>query len=217
MVARTGPSIDGAAEISSDETYTNGFSPQTGVDRRAFLGGTGLAAAGVLVESSVPFVLDLPGGFVTSVQAQPATPPVPPPLNYPGKTDKLVVLGERPLVAETPEHLLDDDTTPIDKFFVRNNGPIPEAAKDPDFAAANPEMIPGGLCLYVGLTGLSPERRFRNHRRGHKSARIVRRHGRRLLPAYYRQYNPVPFEVGRVLEPWLAARLRERRFGVWQN
>jgi len=93
----------------------------------------------------------------------------------------------------------------------------PKAAEDPEFAAANPEMIPGGLCLYVGLTGLSPEKRFRNHRRGHKAARIVRRHGRRLLPAYYRQYNPVPFEVGRVLEPWLAARLRDRRFGVWQN
>ena len=92
-----------------------------------------------------------------------------------------------------------------------------EAAEDPEFAAANPDMIPGGLCLYVGLTGLSPEKRFRNHRRGYKAARIVRRHGRRLLPAYYRQYNPVPFEVGRVLEPWLAARLRERRFGVWQN
>jgi hypothetical protein len=93
----------------------------------------------------------------------------------------------------------------------------PEAAEDPEFAAANPEMIPGGLCLYVGLTGLSPEKRFRNHRRGYKAAGIVRRHGRRLLPAYYRQYNPVPFEVGRVLEPWLADRLRERRFGVWQN
>jgi hypothetical protein len=91
------------------------------------------------------------------------------------------------------------------------------AADDPEFVAANPEMIPGGLCLYVGLTGLSPQKRFRNHRRGHKAARIVRRHGRRLLPAFYRQYNPVPFEVGKVLEPWLAARLRERRFGVWQN
>jgi len=132
MVARTGPSIDGTAEISSEETYTNGFIPQTGVDRRAFLGGTGLAAAGVLVGSSAPFVLDLPGGFVTSVQAQPATPPAPPPMNYPGKTDKLVVLGERPLVAETPEHLLDDDTTPIDRFFVRNNGVIPAAAADAD-------------------------------------------------------------------------------------
>jgi hypothetical protein len=91
------------------------------------------------------------------------------------------------------------------------------AATDSDFVAANPDMVPGGLCLYVGLTGLSPEKRFRNHRRGHQAARIVRRHGRRLLPAYYRHYNPVPYEVGHVLEPWLAARLRERRFGVWQN
>jgi DMSO/TMAO reductase YedYZ molybdopterin-dependent catalytic subunit len=53
-------------------------------------------------------------------------------LNYPGKNDKLVVLGDRPLVAETPEHLLDDDTTPNDKFFVRNNGMIPEEAKSPE-------------------------------------------------------------------------------------
>ena len=42
------------------------------------------------------------------------------------------MLGERPLVAETPESLLDDDTTPIGKFFIRNNGQIPEEAKDPD-------------------------------------------------------------------------------------
>jgi hypothetical protein len=91
------------------------------------------------------------------------------------------------------------------------------AGEDREFRAVNPERIAGGLCLYVGLTGLSPQKRFRNHLRGHKAARIVRRHGLRLLPLYYRQYNPVPFEVGAVLEPWLAARLRERRFGVWQN
>ena len=42
-----------------------------------------------------------------------------------------MVLGEQPLVAETPEHLLDDDTTPIDKFFIRNNGQIPEAGEGP--------------------------------------------------------------------------------------
>lgn len=42
------------------------------------------------------------------------------------------MLGERPLVAETPESLLDDDTTPIDKFFIRNNGQIPEETKNPD-------------------------------------------------------------------------------------
>ena len=33
-------------------------------------------------------------------------------------------------MAETPEHLLDDDTTPIDKFFIRNNGLMPEQTKE---------------------------------------------------------------------------------------
>jgi DMSO/TMAO reductase YedYZ molybdopterin-dependent catalytic subunit len=42
------------------------------------------------------------------------------------------VLGERPLVAETPEHLLDDETTPLDKFFIRNNGQIPDPPTDLD-------------------------------------------------------------------------------------
>ena len=42
------------------------------------------------------------------------------------------MLGEKPLVAETPESLLDDDTTPIEKFYIRNNGQIPEETKDPD-------------------------------------------------------------------------------------
>ena len=53
-------------------------------------------------------------------------------LKFPGKNEGLVVLGDRPLVAETPESLLDDDTTPIEKFYIRNNGQIPEEAKDAD-------------------------------------------------------------------------------------
>ena len=35
-------------------------------------------------------------------------------------------------MAETPESLLDDDTTPIEKFYIRNNGQIPDETKDPD-------------------------------------------------------------------------------------
>ena len=78
----------------------------------------------------------MPSGLIPSAFAQAASgqapAKAPQPLNFPGKSDKLVVLGDRPLVAETPEHLLDDDTTPIDRFFIRNNGQIPEPAKDPD-------------------------------------------------------------------------------------
>lgn len=46
--------------------------------------------------------------------------------------DRLTVLGETPLVAETPESLLDDDTTPITRFFIRNNGLLPERIEDPE-------------------------------------------------------------------------------------
>ena len=47
----------------------------------------------------------------------------------PGK-DGLVVLNDRPLNAETPAHLLDDDITPTSRLFVRNNG-IPPLEIDP--------------------------------------------------------------------------------------
>ena len=44
-----------------------------------------------------------------------------------GKDPGLVVLSEQPLTAETPAHLLDDDTTPAARLFVRNNGDPPAA------------------------------------------------------------------------------------------
>lgn len=46
--------------------------------------------------------------------------------------DGLSLLGGVPLVAETPEELLDDETTPVARFFVRNNGLLPEPTADAD-------------------------------------------------------------------------------------
>ena len=132
-------------ERSIDELYAQDperadatvFGRKTGVDRRGFLGGAGLAAVGAAVGGAIPFASNMPGGLIPAALAQgapaaPAAPKGPQYLKFPGKDDKLVLLGDRPLVAETPEHLLDDDTTPTPKFFVRNNGQIPEAAKEPD-------------------------------------------------------------------------------------
>ncbi|HET7257969.1 MAG TPA: molybdopterin-dependent oxidoreductase, partial [Xanthobacteraceae bacterium] len=136
--------MPGRIERSLEELYQDdperadavAFGRRTGLDRRGFLGGTGLAAMGVAVGGSIPFAEHMPAGLIPAAMAQTPSPSAAPKgpqyLNFPGKADKLVVLGERPLVAETPEHVLDDDTTPIDKFFIRNNGQIPEAAKDPD-------------------------------------------------------------------------------------
>ena len=118
------------------------FGRRTGVDRRGFLHGAGLAAMGAAVGASVPLGESMPGGLIPAAMAQGAAPAAggtpaaqpagPQPLNFPGKNPNLSVLGDRPLVAETPEHLLDDDTTPIAKFFIRNNGQVPDAAANPD-------------------------------------------------------------------------------------
>ena len=42
-----------------------------------------------------------------------------------GKNKNLIVLSDRPWNVETPAHLLDDDVTPADKMFIRNNGNPP--------------------------------------------------------------------------------------------
>jgi len=112
------------------------FGRKTGVDRRGFLGRAGLAAMGAAVGGAIPFAGNMPGGLVPAALAQPAASPPAPKgpqlLKFPGKDERLVVLGERPLVAETPEHLLDDDTTPTGRLFVRNNGQIPQESTAPD-------------------------------------------------------------------------------------
>jgi DMSO/TMAO reductase YedYZ molybdopterin-dependent catalytic subunit len=88
-----------------------------------------------IVGGAIPFAASMPGGLIPAALAEEkkgAPSKGPQHLKFPGKDEGLVVLGDRPLVAETPEHLLDDETTPIGKFFIRNNGQIPEPAKDVD-------------------------------------------------------------------------------------
>ncbi len=105
--------------------------------RRGFLGGAGLAAMGAAIGGGMPFSNQL-GSLIPPANAQSAPAPAAPAakgpqfLKFPGKNEGLVVLGDRPLVAETPESLLDDDTTPTEKFYIRNNGQIPDEAKDPE-------------------------------------------------------------------------------------
>jgi sulfite oxidase len=48
-----------------------------------------------------------------------------------GKDRRVVVIGEKPLVAETRPEALDDDTTPTSKFFIRNNGKVVPSMDNP--------------------------------------------------------------------------------------
>jgi hypothetical protein len=84
------------------------------------------------------------------------------------------------------------------------------------FRRANPEYVLGKPFVYVGMTGLDPDRRFDKHKAGIQSNRFVRDYGERLMPELYEMYNPMPYEAAREMEVELAIGLREAGFGVWQ-
>ena len=73
----------------------------------------------------------------------------------------------------------------------------------------------GKAGYYVGMTGLAPEQRFDNHRRGIKAAGVVRRCGERLVPRLYQHLNPMPYQKAKEMEVLLADSLRKRGYVVY--
>jgi hypothetical protein len=71
--------------------------------------------------------------------------------------------------------------------------------------------------LYVGMTGLTPDERFANHKEGHKANRFVRDHGKDLRRKLYEQLNPMTYEKAKKAEVELANRLRAKGHAVWQK
>ena len=71
--------------------------------------------------------------------------------------------------------------------------------------------------LYVGMTGLTPDERFQNHKAGHKDSRWVRRFGVGLLPALYRHLNPLDYEPAKKAEVALAEALASTGVSVKQG
>lgn len=65
------------------------------------------------------------------------------------------------------------------------------------------------------MTGLSPEQRFQNHKKGIKAARVVTRCGVRLVPRLYAHLNPMPYERACEMEAMLADSLRKRGYVVY--
>lgn len=84
------------------------------------------------------------------------------------------------------------------------------------FRAANPERDMLKPCVYVGMTGLTPEERFAKHKAGIRANSYVQRFGVRLLPKLYAYANPMPYEAAREMEVELAIALREEGYAVWQ-
>ncbi|MGK0371592.1 MAG: DMSO/TMAO reductase YedYZ molybdopterin-dependent catalytic subunit, partial [Glaciecola sp.] len=103
--------------IKADEVvFQRKTNPQT---RRGFL--SGLASMTTLLGSKIVFAGVMPAGLIPAAFAQTSKP-----FSIAGKDPGLVILNDRPLNAETPAHLLNDNITPASRLFVRNNGIPPQ-------------------------------------------------------------------------------------------
>lgn len=105
--------------------------------RRGFLQGSGYAAMVAALGAGIPFAAHMPAGLIPAALAQSSDD-----FQLPGK-DGLVVLNDRPINAETPPWLLDDDVTPASRLFVRNNGIPPETVDTGAWRLA----VDGEACL----------------------------------------------------------------------
>ena len=91
-----------------------------------------------------------------------------------------------------------------------------QVLQEPRFLRSNPGYITGKPCVYVGMTGLDPDRRFDKHMAGIQANRYVLRYGQRLLPDLYEGFNLMTRDAAQSREIEIAIDLRSAGFGVWQ-
>jgi len=122
-------------EIGIHEAYYNDpvksdlniFGRETSKEsRRGFLKKSSMAMMAAVVGSNIPFGSNMPSGLIPAALANTDAP-----FKIQGK-DGLVYLNDRPVNAEAPPHILDDEFTPAEHFFIRNNGVPPEKTNDPE-------------------------------------------------------------------------------------
>ena len=88
--------------------------------RRSFLKNASINTLSSFLGAQVVFVSKLPASYVPLIWQQDD------PYELFGKHKDMIVLNDKPWNIEAQAHLLDDEVTPADKMFIRNNGIIPE-------------------------------------------------------------------------------------------
>lgn len=78
----------------------------------------------------------------------------------------------------------------------------------------NPNRKSSLPCIYVGMTGLTPEERFKNHKAGKQSSPYVQEYGICLLPNLYSHLNPMSYSEAKKVEKMLANKLRREGYTV---
>ena len=84
------------------------------ITRRGFV--TGLSTLSTLVGARIVFANQMPAGLIPAAIADSTDE-----FEIAGK-EGLTLLNDRPVNAETPAHLLNDQVTPAHRLFIRNNG-----------------------------------------------------------------------------------------------
>ncbi len=124
--------------------------------RRDFIKKSGLAALTFALGAHIPFFRNMPTGFIPAAFADTNEDFV-----IHGKSG-LRLLNDRPLNAETPPHLLDDNITPIERHFVRNNGLVPSSASTMALAKEWVLTVDGEVHRPLQLS-LEQLKKFKNH------------------------------------------------------
>ena len=93
--------------------------------RRSFLKNASISTLSSMVGAKVVFASKIPGSYIPLLAQQND------PYELFGKHGDMVVLNDKPWNMEARAHLLDDEVTPADKMFIRNNGIVPDIT-DPD-------------------------------------------------------------------------------------
>mgnify|MGYP001206776494 CR=1 FL=1 len=79
----------------------------------------------------------------------------------------------------------------------------------------NPERRTNHACLYVGQTGSTPEKRFKQHKNGRNASAMVKRFGICLVPDLYAHMGSVNGRAqAEATERDFAASLRQQRYTV---
>ena len=92
-----------------------------------------------------------------------------------------------------------------------------DVLREPRFLRANPDYLHRRPCVYVGMTGLSPDERFDKHKAGIKSNKFVRAVRLAAAADAVRGVQPHALRGAQEMEVELAIALREEGYGVWQG
>ncbi len=97
---------------------------RTPLGRRGFIKNAGLSCLQMAIGAHIVFSDLLPAGLLpVGLLDRKSSDPIP------GKNKDMIIINDMPLCAEPPAHLMDPSLTPLDVFFIRNNGIPPERSE----------------------------------------------------------------------------------------